>query len=240
MRKLSDGVGSANDWYLNRQAESRFLLQASAMSLRLLGITAAVFMTSFGCGNDNVPGSEAPSNSADTQTGQIEVGTPPSTPPTEENSIPRDEGSPPQASGPIVVDIRIETNPEFDRIVYEFDGVGTIAWKAEYVSEAVPFGGGFPLEINSPSIIQVDMMGTSIEVDEQAVSYGVSNPLVEPDAAIVSRLYLRPSAGAGGIVQSVVGGITQSFIGVQGDRPPFRAKVLDHPSSLVLDIATIG
>lgn len=124
---------------------------------RLIALLGAisVFALLPGCQTDDQSDAAGESNTAGesstqtvldaaTQTGTLQVGTPPiDAPPTEISTLaplPNDTEIPSPNPRVDVTEIDVTDHDGFTRITYRFDGNGSVFWKTEYVSEANPSG----------------------------------------------------------------------------------------------------
>ena len=144
-------------------------------------------------------------------------------------------GTSPQNSEPTrdsrltVTDIRIGHHDGFDRVVYQMDGTGgPPGWHVQYTDRAIQDGSGRQLDIAGNSILEVQILGSAYPWDSATTPYSGPDPATNPSAPGIAGVY----------GSQVYEGTTQSFIGVNGDRPPFSVTVLEDPVRLVIDIAT--
>ncbi|MDI9915510.1 hypothetical protein [Rhodococcus sp. IEGM 1379] len=107
------------------------------------------------------------------------------------------------------------------RVTYQLDGNGTVAWKVEYVSEAVRGGDSKVVDVGGRSIIQIDLMGVTAPQPFP--------PITAQDGTIMAVE-----------TASVSSSIVQSFIGTAAARPEFRATGTELPDQLVVDIFFAG
>lgn len=113
-------------------------------------------------------------------------------------------------------------------MVYELGGKGTPGWLVQYTDHAVQDGSGNPVEVAGRSILEVRILGSAYPFDSGVTPYSGPDPAVDASAP-----------GIAGVYRTVVfEGTTQSFIGVQTDRPAFAVSPLSDPTRLVIDIAT--
>lgn len=196
------------------------------------GGTLLCFTALLGCQanpeSSNDPNSSAVDNSGDaaTQTGTIRVGNPqiagpPSItlPPVITPSIGTDTSSP----SPLAEVTGVTTEHLYDRsrVTYQLDGNGTVAWKVEYVSEAVRGGDSKVVDVGGRSIIQVDIMGVTAPQPFP--------PITAPDGTITEVE-----------TASVSSSIVQSFVGTAASRPEFQVTETESPDQLVVDIFFAG
>ncbi|MEU6564645.1 AMIN-like domain-containing (lipo)protein [Nocardia nova] len=156
-------------------------------------------------------------------------------PPTSEPAIAPPSGTTPQDTAPAldsrltVTGVRIGHHPGFDRVVYELGGTGgPPGWRVQYTDRAVQDGSGRQLEIAGSSILEVQILGTAYPWDSGVTPYDGPDPATDPSAPAIAGVYGT----------NAYEGTTQSFIGVNADRPPFTVTALDKPVRLVIDIAT--
>ncbi len=124
-----------------------------------------------------------------------------------------------------VTDIRVGEHDGFDRVVFDLDGEGTPGWRVAYVDEALDDGSGKPVEVDGDAILQVVISGTAMPMDSGVEEY--DGATIDPDDTesveqIVYRFWFE--------------GYTTSFIGVDGERKPFRVFALTDPARVVVDI----
>ncbi len=162
---------------------------------------------------------------------------PPSAPVTSspESNEPPPAGISPQQATPAndsrltVTDVRIGHHPGFDRIVYQLGGTGgPPGWRVQYTDRAVQNGSGKELDIAGSSVLEVQILGTAYPWDSGVTPYEGPDPATDPSAPGIAGVYGT----------AAYEGTTQSFIGVNADRPPFSVTALDRPARLVVDIAT--
>lgn len=128
-----------------------------------------------------------------------------------------------------MTDIRIGHHDGFDRVVYQMDGTGgPPGWHVQYTDRAIQDGSGRQLDIAGNSILEVQILGSAYPWDSATTPYSGPDPATNPSAPGIAGVY----------GSQVYEGTTQSFIGVNGDRPPFSVTVLEDPVRLVIDIAT--
>ncbi|KAB2583699.1 MULTISPECIES: AMIN-like domain-containing (lipo)protein [Rhodococcus erythropolis group] len=203
---------------------------------RLIALLGAisVFALLPGCQTDDQSDTAGESNTAGesstqtvldaaTQTGTLQVGTPPiDAPPTEISTLapfPNDTEIPSPNPRVDVTEIDVTDHDGFTRITYRFDGNGSVFWKTEYVSEAIRAGDSTVVDVGSRSILQVDLMGVQSDSSLNSVSHEGEN-ITRIDSAA------RNSA------------ILQSFVGTVDIRPAYTVSTSDSPSQLMIDIPT--
>ncbi|APE36820.1 hypothetical protein BOX37_26045 [Nocardia mangyaensis] len=187
----------------------------------LFVLIAAAALLLPGCGTDDVP---TASQSTATSTTSTFVEAP--------GDAPTDAGP---KSGPAdagaaltVTDIRIGSQPGVDRVVFELGGTGSPGWQVAYTDSAAQDGSGRAVEVAGRSILEVRILGSAYPFDSTVPPYAGPDPVTDPGAP-----------GITGVYESLIyEGVTQSFIGVEADRPPFAVSALADPPRLVVDIAT--
>ncbi len=127
-----------------------------------------------------------------------------------------------------VTALRIGRHDGFDRVVYEFGGKGMPGWKVQYVDTAVQDGSGKPLTVAGRSILEVLISGAAYPHDSGVQEYSGPDPLRDPTATVVSEVHLA----------TTFEGVTQSFVGVNADKPAFRVFALNSPTRIVVDVAS--
>ncbi|MFC4125673.1 AMIN-like domain-containing (lipo)protein [Nocardia rhizosphaerae] len=183
----------------------------------VFGLVAIAAVTLPGCGTDGGPAATPVPTSA------TAAGT---------GTVPRD-GSPKSGDATAdaaltVTDIRLGSHPGFDRVVYTLGGTGTPGWRVEYTGSAVQDGSGRQVEVAGDSILEVRILGSAYPFDSDVPAYSGPDPVTDPNVP-----------GITGVYESLVfEGTTQSFIGVDADRPAFAVTTSSNPTRLVVDIAT--
>ncbi|WP_107659225.1 AMIN-like domain-containing (lipo)protein [Nocardia suismassiliense] len=187
------------------------------MVLTIVAVTALLA----GCGDD--AGSTAnPATPTTSTTGTL----------AEAPTAPRDtapkRGTASGDAGLTVTGIRIGHQPGFDRVVYDLGGKGTPGWIVQYTDRAVQDGSGKPIEVAGKSILEVQILGSVYPFDSAETPYAGPDPATEPSAPGIAGVYRT----------TVFEGTTQSFIGINGDRPGFAVTTLTNPTRLVIDVAS--
>ncbi|MET8777661.1 hypothetical protein AB0H49_12160 [Nocardia sp. NPDC050713] len=160
-------------------------------------------------------------------------------PPTTTGSLVEAPVQPPGDAGPkrgtpsgnaalTVTDLRIGHHSGFDRVVYDLGGTGTPGWIVQYTDQAVQDGSGNVLEVAGQSVLEVQITGSAYPFDSGVTPYSGPDPATDPSAPGIAGVYRT----------TVFEGTTQSFIGVNADRPAFSVTTLSDPTRLVIDIAT--
>jgi hypothetical protein len=147
-----------------------------------------------------------------------------SAPPFAANTEP-DTAEPGGAAMLTVTDVRVGTHEGYDRVVFDLGGSGTPGWRVEYVDEAIDDGSGNPVAVDGEAILQVVISGTAMPADSGVEEY--DGDTIDPDDTeaveqVVYRFWFE--------------GYTTSFIGVEGERKPFRVFSLTDPARVVVDV----
>jgi hypothetical protein len=128
-----------------------------------------------------------------------------------------------ERSGPYDLElegVRVVEHESGDRIVLRFAGDGKPGWAVRYVDEAVVDGSGEVVDLDGDAILQLDLFGTPTQAS------GTTRPMHRRLAGDVVDLHaLRAWEG-----------VTQVFLGIDGERTPFRVSALAAPSRLVVDV----
>jgi hypothetical protein len=124
-----------------------------------------------------------------------------------------------------VTDVRVGAHDGYDRVVFDLGGQGTPGWRVEYVDEAIDDGSGNLVEVDGDATLQVVISGTAMPADSGVEEY--AGDTIDPDDTesveqVVYRFWFE--------------GYTTSFIGVEGERKPFRVFSLTDPARVVVDV----
>ncbi|CAM4455966.1 hypothetical protein NONI108955_30165 [Nocardia ninae] len=187
------------------------------MVLTIVAVTALLA----GCGDD--AGTTANTTTPSTST----TGTLAEAPTAPRDTTPK-RGTASGDAGLTVTGIRIGHQPGFDRVVYDLGGNGTPGWIVQYTDRAVQDGSGKPIEVAGKSILEVQILGSAYPFDSAETPYAGPDPATEPSAPGIAGVYRT----------TVFEGTTQSFIGINGDRPGFAVTTLTNPTRLVIDVAS--
>ncbi|NMM90598.1 hypothetical protein B2J88_40770 [Rhodococcus sp. SRB_17] len=196
------------------------------------GGTLLCFTALLGCQSNPESTAESSTSTVDnsgnaaTETGTMQVGNPPiagppsiTLPPVLTPSIGTDTNSP----SPLAEVTGVTTEHLYDhsRVTYQLDGNGTVAWKVEYVSEAIRGGDSKVVDVGGRSIIQVDIMGVTAPQPFPPINAHDGTVMAVETASVSSS-------------------IVQSFIGTATSHPGFRVTETESPDHLVVDIFFAG
>ncbi|MFI2284226.1 AMIN-like domain-containing (lipo)protein [Nocardia beijingensis] len=189
------------------------------MRNRMVLMVAAATALLAGCGDgESAPGlPAAPTTATPAEVAQA---------PAPGDAAPK-EGKPSGDAALTVTDVRLGRQSGFDRVVYELGGVGTPGWIVRYTDRAVQDASGNPVDVAGRSILEVRILGSAYPFDSGVTPYEGPDPAVNPAVPGIAGVYRT----------TVFEGVTQSFIGVQSDRPAFTVTTLSNPTRLVVDIA---
>ncbi len=159
--------------------------------------------------------------------------------PSEPIAVPASDAAAPTDAGPkqadesagaalTVTDIRIGRHNGVDRVEYLLGGRGTPGWDVRYIDRAVQDGSGAGLDIAGRSILEVRITGSAYPFDSGVSPYSGPDPATDPATPAITGVHRT----------TVYEGVTQSFIGVDADRPGFSVTTGSDPTRLVIDIAT--
>ncbi|MFI9508943.1 hypothetical protein [Nocardia sp. NPDC052566] len=186
------------------------------MRNRMVLTIAAVAALLAGCGD----GGSGPDTSA------AKTSAPSDAPGTRPSDAQLKQGAPSKDAALTVTDIRIGHHPGFDRVVYELGGVGAPGWRVQYADRAIQDGSGKQIDVAGRSILEVQILGSAYPFDSNVTPYAGPDPAVNPAAPGITGVYRT----------LVFEGTTQSFIGVNADKPAFSVTALTQPTRLVIDI----
>ena len=138
-----------------------------------------------------------------------------------------DDGGQGFGNGLGLAGVRLAHHPGFDRVVFDLGGTGTPGWRVEYTTRPRYDGSGKAVRLKGTAYLQVILRGMGYPDDIGIASYSDSS----------TRL---PGTGTRGIAEiapgSVFEGDQQAFIGLTGDKRPFRAFALADPARVVVDV----
>ena len=186
--------------------------------ISLLGIVLAGLLTLVGCGTDAPDDESGPVAVSTLETAELQ--------PVPSDAAPKIAEAT-RDSAVTVTDLRIGQHDGYDRVVYEFGGTGTPGWDVRYVDAAVQDASGNDIAVAGTSILEVRITGSAYPFDSGVTEYAGPDPLTEPTATTVAEVHMA----------TLFEGVTQSFIGVNGDRPAFTVTALTGPTRVVVDIA---
>ncbi|MBD5787815.1 hypothetical protein IF650_16770 [Cellulosimicrobium terreum] len=125
-----------------------------------------------------------------------------------------------------VTDVRTARHDGYDRVVLELDGTGSPGWRVEYVGSPTSDGKGDVVDVAGDAYLQVMVSGTGYPMDTGVDEYAGPDPVPGPDGGVVAEVTLL----------GVFEGLTQAFVGVDGEPRPFRAFALEDPARVVVDV----
>ncbi|MBC7303423.1 MAG: hypothetical protein H5T78_21045 [Nocardia sp.] len=185
-------------------------------------LIAAAAVSLSACATDNAPTATPPTTTTSTA-GTFAEAT---------GEVPTDAGPKSGAASTgaalTVSDIRIGRQPGFDRVVYALGGTGAPGWQVSYTDSAVQDGSGKPVDVAGRAILEVRILGSAYPFDSPVPPFAGPDPVTDPNVPAITGVYKR----------LVYEGVTQSFIGIDADQPPFAVTTLTDPPRLVVDIAT--
>lgn len=203
---------------------------------RIVLILAATALVATGCGEESpssepaltevpteeatTPATEEPTTdeSATESTDDATMDAAASAPFTANTAEDTSEGSGEPVS---VADVRVESEEDFDRVVFEIAGDGTPGWRVGYVDSATQQGSGNEVELDGDAQLEVLITNTGYPTDTGEQEY--DGPRVE-GAEVVTEVAF----------EGTFEGQTQAFVGTTSERP-FRAQ-LDDDGNVVVEI----
>lgn len=184
-----------------------------------LGLAAASVLTACGSSGTDADARPAPSSSS---TADVAA---PTFPSGISHRLAQQKG----AWDLVLSDVRVGQHDGFDRVVLEFAGTGTPGWSAQYVRTPRADGSGEAVDVRGDTILAVSVSGVIIRK---------GYPKTPADFLHGAR-HFAPEHG-GEIEDVSIGGVfegySQLFLGLDGDRVPFRVSALTNPSRLVVDV----
>ncbi|MGW6123206.1 AMIN-like domain-containing (lipo)protein [Nocardia sp. NPDC055165] len=184
-------------------------------------LIAAAAVSVSGCGTDDAPAAAPPTTTSTTSTFADATGEVPA------DASPKSGAASPGAAL-TVSDIRIGKQPGFDRVVYQLGGTGSPGWQVAYTDSAVQDGSGKTVDVAGRAILEVRILGSAYPFDSTVAPFAGPDPVTDPGTPTITGVYKK----------LVYEGVTQSFIGLDADQPPFSVTALADPPRLVVDIAT--
>ncbi|PKV79760.1 AMIN-like domain-containing (lipo)protein [Nocardia fluminea] len=184
-------------------------------------LIAAAAVSVSGCGTDDAPAVAPPATTSTTSTFAEATGEAPTDPSPK-------SGAASAGAALTVTDIRIGRQPGFDRVVYELGGTGSPGWQVAYTDKAVQDGSGKSVDVAGRAILEVRILGSAYPFDSIVPPFDGPDPVTDPGTPAITGVYKK----------LVYEGVTQSFIGIDADQPPFSVTALADPPRLVVDIAT--
>ena len=124
------------------------------------------------------------------------------------------------------VAIRVGRHSGYDRVVYEFSGTSRPSYRVRYVDEPKDSVSGDTIDAEGDAFLQVEVSSVATPSEDDPI------PSDPSDASLANTVVTYAPALWGGFE-----GVGEQFIGVEGERRPFRVGVLEEPTRLVVDIA---
>lgn len=138
----------------------------------------------------------------------------------------RSQQDPTGAVNLVVEDVRVGPQEQFDRVVFDLSGSGTVGWRVEYTDEPAQDGSGAPVDLAGDHVLAVHLQGIGLP-EPGSTAYDPGELLVPgTDLRVVTEvLRLAPFEGQ-----------LNAFIGTRAEQP-FRVFRLSGPERLVVDVA---
>lgn len=128
-------------------------------------------------------------------------------------------------NGLTLTEVRVGRQDGFDRVVFQLDGTGRPGWRVEYVDVPRADGSGEELDLRGDSFLQIDLRNMGLPSDTGVEEVGPEP--VEGD-------------GTRSVTEVLPGGVFEgqqlAFVGLAGERRPFRVFALDSPTRVVVDV----
>ncbi|MEV0538963.1 hypothetical protein [Nocardia salmonicida] len=184
-------------------------------------LIAAAAVSVSGCGTDDAPAATPPTTTSTASRFAEATGEVPT------DASPKSGAASPDAAL-TVTDIRLGRQPGFDRVVFALGGTGAPGWQVSYTDQAVQDGSGKTVDVAGRAILEVRILGSAYPFDSVVPPFDGPDPVTDPSTPAITGVYKK----------LVYEGVTQSFIGLDADQPPFAVTALADPPRLVVDIAT--
>ncbi len=145
----------------------------------------------------------------------------------ESNGFPELLTDVPEDSHLLLEEVRVGIHEGYHRIVFEHSGTGAPGWAAEYVDEAVEPGSGFPIEMDSESILYLGVVGLEPGNAGQSDGHLELGNLVDTQGTVFSEA----------VTTFVHHGSASYYIGLDTVRD-YRVSVWEHPDGprLIIDV----
>lgn len=127
-------------------------------------------------------------------------------------------------NGLSVTDVRVGRHGDYDRVVFQLGGTGTVGWRVTYSDDPRTEGEGKPVTLDGDATLTVTVLGLGYPQDTGQTEYAGPR-LLSPQLPEVRQVQ----------VSGVFEGQSTQFVGVTTKRP-FRVFRLDSPQRLVLDV----
>jgi len=121
--------------------------------------------------------------------------------------------------------VRVGGHPGYDRVVWEFPGSGRPSLQVKYVDQPIEDGSGDVVDVRGDAFLEVFVSSVGIP------PANAPRPGSAPAASLAGTVIADALPVYGGF--EAVG---QTFVGVRGDKRPFRVTLLRNPTRVVVDI----
>jgi hypothetical protein len=218
----------------------------TAAALRLLLLACAAVLVLAACGEDvaiDAPeGTPTPTGSPDPTTPTPEPTPTPAEPedpddtadPEDPDGAERLAGEPsteeqrvdPEPGDVAVVDVRVATHDDFDRVVLDIKGDGLAGWWVSYVDEARTAGRGETIPLEGDAVLSLSVQGATLPPSlPEGIEPWIGERLAGPTGGVVTELE----------GDAVFEGVHTIFVGVHEERP-FLIERLEDPQRIVVDV----
>lgn len=129
----------------------------------------------------------------------------------------------------VLRDVRVGEHKGFERFVAEFRGTGTPGWSIRYVTAPRAEGSGAKVDVYGDNFLAVSISGVTLREGYPKVPedfFGGHRHFAPPQGEVIEDVN----------VVGVFEGYEQLFLGLDGDKVPFRVFTLQNPSRLVVDV----
>jgi hypothetical protein len=200
-----------------------FAVMNSVRSMAPLVVVAVLGAATAGCSNYSSADDEAAASADSSSVQAATSATPPLAAAGTDRKIRRPD---PDATAIALTDIAVERQGDHDQAVLGFTGAAVPGWAVQYVDTPIQNGTGEALPLPGQSILEVLVLETPGPFTN-AVGYSGPPVVFNEDTPQINTVQFA-AQGAG---------ITQVFITINGNRPPFAVSSSSNPTRIVIDVA---
>jgi hypothetical protein len=121
-------------------------------------------------------------------------------------------------------DVRVGHHTGYDRVVFQFSEPGEPSYRVQYTDDPRSQGSGDPVKVTGDAVLEVTI--TSVGVPEGTAAPTPTTP------ATTGTVFAQVEGIWGGFE-----GYGESFLGITGEKRPFKVALLQNPTRLVVDVA---
>ncbi|HET7763340.1 MAG TPA: hypothetical protein VFL46_13325 [Phycicoccus sp.] len=133
----------------------------------------------------------------------------------------------PELGDPIGIgtDVRVGHHTGYDRVVFQFAEPGEPSYRVEYTDDPRSQGSGDTVKVAGDAVLQVTITSVGIP--------GPGTPAPTPTTPPLTGTVFAQVDGIWGGFE----GYGESFLGINGEKRPFKVTLLQNPTRLVIDVA---